>query len=121
MFHVAIPLVHTNLRSGMLEHDVALAMEPYRGKWWKYYIIVCADPLRRDNTPVQHTQKDPTPYAVIGTNGLWYSQCHVDEIDPRDNERGYTIPLEQWERELDEEFWGRLFDHSQVVRVRCKL
>lgn len=121
MFYVAIPLVSANLRSGILEHDVAVAMEPYRNDphdpecsgWWSSYSIANSNYKRGDRTP----------WAVIGTDGKWYCQCHVDEIDPRDGEQGYTIPLEDWKRELDEQFWDRLcLENYQapVVLVQCK-
>jgi hypothetical protein len=119
-FQVLIPLVGPNARSGILEHDVALAMEPYRSDayadeydphtWWSWYAI----------DSETHTKADGNTYAVIGTDGKWYCQCHPTEIDPRDKQEGYTIPLEEWEAELDREFWDRLSEHERVVRIRCK-
>lgn len=116
-FTVAVALVGNNAASGITGHDVALLMEPYRDDpysddsgWWSWYTIESE----------KHTKDDPVTWAVIGTDGKWYSQCHLDEIDPRDGQEGYTIPLEDWKRELDDEFWDRLGDHAHVVRLRCK-
>lgn len=102
MFYVAVPLAGTNYRSGLPQHDVAVAMEPYRGDKWTWYAIAS----------LNHTRTDTPTFAVIGTDGNWYSNSEPNSA--------LVVPLWDWDTELKREFWDRISEHEQVVRLRCK-
>lgn len=117
-FHVAVCIPRGG--NPTIEHSVAVAMEPYRtdpsgavladNEWWSWYRIVGVE-----------TSKDAQPFwAYIDEDGSWHCQCHVDEIDPRDGQEGYTLPSDIWRAEIAG--WRETFsaENHDVIIVVCK-